>query len=366
MDAGEFGFGLLASPLAPGLDVPENAVLLDGLVAAAIPDPSVPVVPLPLSRVMGVFERLTGSPAWRHFEQFSNGAYEGRAEVELVVRSIAQVGNYDYLIDWIFTQSGGMRVEVGLTGIDAPKAVGAQLRARRPAHEHAGRARAGGAFPQPSLQLPARPRHRRPGQLVRPRQAARAAGAGTATQHLDAQRGDAGERERGPARRRQHAVEGRQSESPQLARRAGRLRPRVARQRRAAARQGRLPRRRLHRPQPLGHRPRSRRALRRRRHAEPEPGRAGAAAVRARQPEPRQSRHRSLADGRLSPRHAGRGLAGALARASLVRAQAGELLRPQPGRRPAPGAVRGARSRAEASVGSGADRSGRAGRRPAG
>ena len=124
MDAGEFGFGLLASPLAPGLDVPENAVLLDGLVAAAIPDPSVPVVPLPLSRVMGVFERLTGNPAWRHFEQFSNGAYEGRAEVELVVRSIAQVGNYDYSIDWIFTQSGGMRVEVGLTGIDAPKAVG--------------------------------------------------------------------------------------------------------------------------------------------------------------------------------------------------------------------------------------------------
>ena len=124
MDAGEFGFGLLASPLAPGLDVPENAVLLDGLVAAAIPDPSVPVVPLSLSRVMGVFERLTGSPAWRHFEQFSNGAYEGRAEVELVVRSIAQVGNYDYLIDWIFTQSGAMRVEVGLTGIDAPKAVG--------------------------------------------------------------------------------------------------------------------------------------------------------------------------------------------------------------------------------------------------
>ena len=126
MDVGEFGFGLLASPLALGLDVPENAVLLDALVAAAIPDPSVPVVPLPLPRVMGVFERLTGSPAWRHYEQFAGGLYEGRAEVELVVRSIAQVGNYDYLLDWIFTQSGGMRVEVGLTGIDATKAVGAQ------------------------------------------------------------------------------------------------------------------------------------------------------------------------------------------------------------------------------------------------
>ena len=123
MDAGEFGFGLLASPLTLGLDVPENAVLLDALVSAAIPDPSVPVVPLPLAKVVGVFERLTGSPAWRHFEQFSGGAYEGRAEVELVVRSIAQVGNYDYLLDWVFTQSGVIRAEIGLTGIDAPKSV---------------------------------------------------------------------------------------------------------------------------------------------------------------------------------------------------------------------------------------------------
>ena len=29
MDAGEFGFGLLASPLQPGLDLPDTAVLLD-------------------------------------------------------------------------------------------------------------------------------------------------------------------------------------------------------------------------------------------------------------------------------------------------------------------------------------------------
>lgn len=124
MDAGEFGFGLLASPLTLGLDVPENAVLLDAVVSAAIPDPSVPVVPLPLARVIGVFERLTTSPSWRHFEQFAGGAYEGRAEVELVVRSISQVGNYDYLLDWVFTQNGGIRAEIGLTGINAVKASG--------------------------------------------------------------------------------------------------------------------------------------------------------------------------------------------------------------------------------------------------
>ena len=123
MDAGEFGFGALASPLALGLDVPENAELLDGLISAALPDPQLPVVPLPLDNVIGVFERVTGNPVWRHFEFLAGGLYEGRAEVELVVRMIAQVGNYDYIIDWIFTQHGTIRVEVALTGIDIPKGV---------------------------------------------------------------------------------------------------------------------------------------------------------------------------------------------------------------------------------------------------
>jgi len=123
MDAGEFGFGLLSSPLKPGLDAPQNTRLFDAVVAAAIPDPTVPVVPLPLEGVVGVFERVTGNPAWRHFELFAGGAYEGRAEVELVVRSISQLGNYDYMMDWVFTQRGAIRVEVGLTGIDAAKGV---------------------------------------------------------------------------------------------------------------------------------------------------------------------------------------------------------------------------------------------------
>lgn len=125
MDEGEFGFGMLASPLARGLDVPENSVLLGAVISAAIPDPTVPVVPLPLENVVGVFERVTGNPAWRHFELFAPGGpqYEGRAEVELVVRMIAQVGNYDYMVDWVFTQAGGIRVDVSLTGIDVAKGV---------------------------------------------------------------------------------------------------------------------------------------------------------------------------------------------------------------------------------------------------
>lgn len=123
VDGGEFGFGALVSPLKLGLDVPENAMLLDGLISAALSDPKRPVIPLPLDNVIGVFERATGSPLWRHYEFLSDGLYEGRAEVELVVRSIAQMANYDYVIDWVFTQSGAIRVDIGLTGIDTVKAV---------------------------------------------------------------------------------------------------------------------------------------------------------------------------------------------------------------------------------------------------
>jgi primary-amine oxidase len=122
MDAGEFGFGALASPLVLGLDVPENALLMDAVISAALPDPRLPVIPLPLENVVGIFERLTGNPSWRHAE-FLSGSYEGRAEVELVVRMIAQVGNYDYAVDWVFTQQGAIRVDVSLTGIDAAKGV---------------------------------------------------------------------------------------------------------------------------------------------------------------------------------------------------------------------------------------------------
>ena len=116
MDEGEFGLGALSSPLARGLDVPENAVLMNATISAAIPDPDVPVVPLELQNVVGIFERVTGNPVWRHYEQFASEGplYEGRAEVELVVRMIAQAGNYDYMIDWVFTQAGAIRVDVSL------------------------------------------------------------------------------------------------------------------------------------------------------------------------------------------------------------------------------------------------------------
>src|SRR3712207_867887 len=81
--------------------------------------------PVGAERVVCVFERNTGSPAWRHAEG-SDETYEGRPEVELVARSIPSIGNYDYVLDWVLTQRGEIRVDVGATGMDAVKGVRAR------------------------------------------------------------------------------------------------------------------------------------------------------------------------------------------------------------------------------------------------
>ncbi len=116
MDAGEYGFGLFATPLTPGIDCPDTAVFMDSVLPDDVGNP------MTMSRVICVFERPTGDPAWRHFETF-NGSYEGRPSVELVTRMIATVGNYDYILDWVFTQDGKIKVRVGATGIDITKGV---------------------------------------------------------------------------------------------------------------------------------------------------------------------------------------------------------------------------------------------------
>ena len=51
-----------------------------------------------------LFERDTASPLWRHAE-VANGDYQGRPAVELVMRTIPSLGNYDYVIDWVLTEA---------------------------------------------------------------------------------------------------------------------------------------------------------------------------------------------------------------------------------------------------------------------
>ena len=128
MDIGEYGFGALSSPLKPGSDCPVNAKFLD----ATISDDH--GKPLTLKNVVCVFERDTGEPLWRHYEVFTD-SHESRPNVELVVRMAPEVGNYDYLLDWVFNRRGEIEVRVGAYGIDATKAVAAKTMADATAKE---------------------------------------------------------------------------------------------------------------------------------------------------------------------------------------------------------------------------------------
>jgi primary-amine oxidase len=115
-DTGEYGAGVLASPLKAGLDCPATASFLPAVLNDDRGEP------FTTPEALCIFERSGGDPIWRHGEVV-NQTYEGRANVELVVRMAAQIGNYDYLFDWIFNDAAEIEVRVGATGIDALKGV---------------------------------------------------------------------------------------------------------------------------------------------------------------------------------------------------------------------------------------------------
>ncbi|KGN44255.1 primary amine oxidase isoform X1 [Cucumis sativus] len=112
-DAGEYGFGQCAVPLQPLRDCPENAVFMDTYMAAGDGRP------MKMSNTFCIFERHGGDIMWRHTEGTIPNTLirETRAEISLVVRMVAAVGNYDYIVDWEFKQSGSIIANVGLTGL---------------------------------------------------------------------------------------------------------------------------------------------------------------------------------------------------------------------------------------------------------
>ncbi len=115
-DVGEYGAGMLASSLKAGVDCPKTAEFM----SADFNDDQ--GKPYQTPDTICVFERASGGPVWRHAELL-NETYEARPNVELVVRMASVIGNYDYLIDWVFQLSGEIDVWVGATGIDALKGV---------------------------------------------------------------------------------------------------------------------------------------------------------------------------------------------------------------------------------------------------
>ena len=128
MDAGEYGVGRLAARLAPGADCPDTAVFFDTAFADDWGNPYFQ------ERAACLFERYNGDMAWRHYEAV-NGRLETRRRIDLVLRLISTVGNYDYVFDWVFRQDGTITVAVGATGVEQVKAV----RGRTVADDRGGR-----------------------------------------------------------------------------------------------------------------------------------------------------------------------------------------------------------------------------------
>jgi len=108
-DVGEYGVGMLSSPLERGAEVPGNAALFPAAFVTsdgegyATPD------------VVGIYER-DGGILWKHRDALT-GSNQARRGRELVVMHIATVGNYDYALQYVFGLDGSVRVEVGLTGV---------------------------------------------------------------------------------------------------------------------------------------------------------------------------------------------------------------------------------------------------------
>ncbi len=114
MDAGEFGLGYMISSLKPGVDCPMDSFFID----LTFPNDLGATYTRP--KALCIFERATGDPGWRHYSSGSKQV-SGIAQNELVVRHAATLGNYDYVIDYVFSPQGNITLRTGATGFDAIK-----------------------------------------------------------------------------------------------------------------------------------------------------------------------------------------------------------------------------------------------------
>ena len=112
-DVGDYSDGGLPDSLTPGKHCPSTAVYQDMLITGDDGEPDV------VKRAGCLFERETGDPLW----SYADYAVPKR---ELVARFLAQMGNYDYLIDYVFQPDGEIRIVVGATGIVLNRAVKAK------------------------------------------------------------------------------------------------------------------------------------------------------------------------------------------------------------------------------------------------
>ncbi|MCJ8738996.1 hypothetical protein PDJAM_G00042060 [Pangasius djambal] len=104
------GIGRFAHELVRGVDCPYSATYIDVYRYIDINATQL------FRNAICVFEHNLGRPLRRHFSDFFQNSYGGLTNSALYIRSITAIGNYDYIWDFIFYQSGTVEARVHATG----------------------------------------------------------------------------------------------------------------------------------------------------------------------------------------------------------------------------------------------------------
>lgn len=104
------GIGRFAHELVRGIDCPYEATYIDTYRYIDVP------TPVRFRNSICIFEHNMGQPLRRHFSDFFHHSFGGMVNSALVFRTITAIGNYDYMWDFIFYQSGSVEAKVHATG----------------------------------------------------------------------------------------------------------------------------------------------------------------------------------------------------------------------------------------------------------
>jgi primary-amine oxidase len=114
-DVGEYDIGRAVTTLRVGREVPDNARVLGAVLASEFGKPDV------RPAAVALYER-DGGLLWTHTDWFS-GKVETRRDRQLVLQTLYTVGNYEYVLMWIFHQDGALELRLELTGVVLAKGV---------------------------------------------------------------------------------------------------------------------------------------------------------------------------------------------------------------------------------------------------
>jgi len=115
-DAGEWGLGRMTQSLTLGCDCLGVIHYFDALLSSEQGHP------YSVENAICMHEEDYGI-LWKHVD-LHGGTSEVRRSRRLVISSIATVGNYEYGFFWYFYLDGSIQLEVKLTGVISPMAVG--------------------------------------------------------------------------------------------------------------------------------------------------------------------------------------------------------------------------------------------------